>query len=55
MASYSNPGHSTGYTRHSVDVSTHAGHAVTITSTGREDSQKQTSFVLDDTALTAFQ
>lgn len=51
LATYSNLNHNTGYSLKTFDLSAYAGQAVTITFTGTEDSQKQTSFVLDDTAL----
>jgi len=34
-----------------VDLSAYAGQTITVKFTGAEDSVKQTSFVLDDTAL----
>jgi hypothetical protein len=37
----------------SFDVSAFAGQTVTVKFTGTEDSSLQTSFVVDDTALTA--
>jgi hypothetical protein len=52
LASYSNLNHATGYTQKTIDVSSYAGQTVAFTFTGAEDSQKQTSFVVDDTALT---
>jgi len=52
LATYSNLNHNSGYALKSFDVSSFAGQTVTITFTGTEDSQKQTSFVVDDTALT---
>jgi hypothetical protein len=52
LASYSNLNHNTGYAQKSFNVSSFAGQTVTLTFTGVEDSQKQTSFVVDDTALT---
>jgi hypothetical protein len=51
LASYSNLDHS-AYTRKAFDVSSFAGQTVTITFTGIEDGSLQTSFVVDDTALT---
>jgi len=53
VASYSNLDASSGYVQRSVDLSAYAGQSVTIKFTGAEDYEKQTSFVLDDTALTA--
>ena len=37
---------------HSFDLSAYAGQTVTLEFTGTEDNQDQTSFVIDDTALT---
>ncbi|MFJ5921795.1 phospholipase D-like domain-containing protein [Kitasatospora sp. NPDC092948] len=51
VATHSNLDHNTGYTQHTVDLSAYAGQSVTLTFTGTEDYQKQTSFVLDDLAL----
>ncbi|MFJ8440791.1 phospholipase D-like domain-containing protein [Kitasatospora griseola] len=51
VATHSNLDHNTGYTQHTVDLSAYAGQTVTLTFTGAEDYQKQTSFVLDDLAL----
>jgi hypothetical protein len=51
LATYSNKDAASGYVQHSVDLSAHQGQAVTVKFTGTEDSVKQTSFVLDDTAL----
>lgn len=51
LATYSNTGHNTGYTQHSINATAYAGQTVTITITGTEDFTKQTSFVLDDTTL----
>jgi hypothetical protein len=51
LATYSNLNHNSGYALKSFEVSSLAGQTVTIAFTGTEDSQKQTSFVLDDTAL----
>ncbi|GAB7188467.1 putative Ig domain-containing protein [Kitasatospora sp. Ki12] len=51
LAGYSNLDHNTGYTQKTVDLSAYAGTSVTLTFTGTEGSQKQTSFVIDDTAL----
>ena len=51
LATFSNLNAASGYTQHSYNVSSLAGQTVTLTFTGAEDSQLQTSFVLDDTAL----
>ncbi|OXM59749.1 Ig domain-containing protein, partial [Amycolatopsis vastitatis] len=52
LATYSNLDKATGYQQHTVDVSAFAGQTVTLTFTGTEDSSLQSSFCLDDTALT---
>jgi hypothetical protein len=52
LATYSNLNKSTGYVSHSFNVSGFAGQNVTLTFKGVEDSSLQTSFVIDDTALT---
>jgi hypothetical protein len=50
-ATYSNLTAATGYVQHSIDLSTYAGQSITVKFIGKEDYTKQTSFVLDDTAL----
>ena len=52
LATYSNINHNTGYSPKTIDASSFAGQTVTIKFGGTDDSQKQTSFVVDDTALT---
>ncbi len=52
LATYSNLNQAAGYQLHTVDMSAFAGQTVTLTFTGTEDSSLQTSFCLDDTALT---
>ncbi|MFC4147252.1 putative Ig domain-containing protein [Micromonospora mangrovi] len=52
LATYSNLNKATGYAQKTFDVSSFAGQTVTLTFTGTEDSSLQTSFVIDDTALT---
>jgi hypothetical protein len=52
VASFSNLDAASGYQQHSVDLSAYAGQSVTVKFTGSEDYTKQTSFALDDTALT---
>jgi Zn-dependent metalloprotease len=52
LATYSNLNKATGYSLKSLNVSSFAGQTVTIGFTGTEDSSLQTSFVIDDTALT---
>ena len=51
-ATYSNLNHASGYAKRTLDLSSSAGQTVTVSFTGTEDSAYQTSFVLDDTALT---
>jgi Putative Ig domain len=51
LATYSNLNAASGYTQHSFDLGSYAGQGVTLKFTGTEDSTKQTSFVIDDTAL----
>ncbi|MGW3341038.1 M4 family metallopeptidase [Streptomyces sp. NPDC001009] len=52
LATYSNLNKATGYAQKSFDLSSLAGSTVTLKFTGVEDSSLQTSFVVDDTALT---
>jgi Zn-dependent metalloprotease len=52
LASYSNLNHATGYSQKTFNLSAFAGQTVTLLFTGIEDSSAQTSFVVDDTALT---
>ena len=51
LYTYSNLNANTGYSLHSFDLSAYAGQTVTLKFTGTEDSEYQTSFVIDDTAL----
>ena len=51
LATFSNLNHATGSQQHTYSVSGYAGQAVTLKFTGAEDSEYQTSFVIDDTAL----
>ncbi|MEU9099674.1 hydrolase [Streptomyces sp. NPDC048361] len=51
-ATYSNLNAASGYTPRSVDLGAYAGQTVTLKFTATEGSKLQTSFVLDDTALT---
>jgi serine protease len=53
VASFSNLNAATGYQLGTFDVSSFAGQTVTLKFTGTEDASLQTSFVVDDTALTA--
>jgi serine protease len=52
LATFSNLNAASGYTVHSYNVSSLAGQTVKLLFTGTEDSSLQTSFVIDDTALT---
>jgi hypothetical protein len=52
LATYSNVNAASGYTQKSFDLSSFAGSTVTLKFSGVEDSSQQTSFVIDDTALT---
>ncbi|HET9139428.1 M4 family metallopeptidase [Actinophytocola sp.] len=52
VATFSNLNRAAGYVSRTFDVSAFAGQTVTIRWTGTEDSSLQTSFVVDDTALT---
>ncbi|NUR00736.1 MAG: hypothetical protein HOY79_30685, partial [Streptomyces sp.] len=49
---YSNLNHTSGYAQKTFDLSSLAGQTVTLKFNGVEDSSLQTSFVVDDTALT---
>lgn len=51
LATYSNLNKASGYTQRSFNVSADAGQTVTLRFTGTEDSEDQTSFVVDDTSL----
>jgi Putative Ig domain/PLD-like domain len=51
LATYSNLNHNTGYAQHTFSLASYAGQAITLKFTGTEDSTKQTSFVIDDTAI----
>jgi hypothetical protein len=53
LATFSNLNAASGYSIHTYNVSSFAGQTVTLTFTGTEDASLQTSFVLDDTAVTA--
>ncbi len=52
LATYSNLNKASGYVLKSFNVSSLAGQTVAISFSGTEDSSLQTSFVVDDTALT---
>jgi len=51
LHTYSNLDHNTGYAQHSFSLSAYAGKTITLKFTGSEDYEKQTSFVIDDTAI----
>ena len=53
LATYSNLNKASGYSQKSFNLSAFAGQTVSISFTGSEDVSLQTSFVVDDTALTA--
>ena len=52
IATFSNLNAAAGYTQHSFSLGSLAGQSVTLKFTGTEDSSLQTSFVVDDTAVT---
>ncbi|RNI17975.1 hypothetical protein EFY87_18750 [Flexivirga caeni] len=52
LYTYSNLNANTGYGQHTFDLSAYAGQPVTLKFTGSENSSKQTSFVIDDAAIT---
>jgi hypothetical protein len=52
VQSFSNVNKGTGYVQRSVSLSAYAGQTVTIKWTGTEDSSLQTSFFVDDGAVT---
>jgi Zn-dependent metalloprotease len=52
LATYSNLDAASGYSKKTFDLSSFAGSTVTLKFTGVEDTYLQTSFVVDDTALT---
>ncbi|MFF8730453.1 putative Ig domain-containing protein [Streptomyces sp. NPDC015171] len=52
LATYSNLDKASGYSQKTFDLSSLAGSTVTLKFNGVEDSSLQTSFVVDDTALT---
>ena len=51
IATFSNLNHNTGYTQHTYSLGSFAGSSVTVKFSGTEDSSLQTSFVVDDTAI----
>ncbi|GAA1969293.1 alkaline phosphatase family protein [Catenulispora subtropica] len=52
LATYSNLNAASGYVSHSFNLNSYIGQTITLKFTGTEDSSLQTSFVVDDTALT---
>ncbi|QLQ36059.1 M4 family metallopeptidase [Micromonospora robiginosa] len=52
LATYSNLNKATGYVQRSFNISSLAGTTATISFSGVEDASLQTSFVVDDTAVT---
>ncbi len=52
LATYSNLNHATGYSQKSFNLASFAGQTISISFSGTEDSSLQTSFVVDDTAVT---
>jgi Zn-dependent metalloprotease len=52
LATYSNLNKASGYVQKSIDVSSFAGQSLALKFTAVEDSSLQTSFVVDDTAVT---
>ncbi|MFG2056408.1 S8 family serine peptidase [Micromonospora sp. NPDC048930] len=52
LATYSNLNKAAGYTQRSFSLAAYAGQTVTLRFTGTEDVSLQTSFVIDDTAVT---
>jgi hypothetical protein len=52
LATYSNANAASGYQQRTFSLGAYAGQTVTVKFTGTEGSKLQTSFVLDDTALT---
>jgi hypothetical protein len=53
LATFSNLNAASGYTQHSYSLAAYAGQTLTLKFTGTEDSEEQTSFVVDDTSITA--
>ncbi|MCG5448334.1 M4 family metallopeptidase [Micromonospora hortensis] len=52
LATYSNLNKATGYSQKSFSLAAYVGQTVNLRFTGTEDSSLQTSFVVDDTAVT---
>jgi hypothetical protein len=53
LATYSNLNKTTAYVQKTLDVTQYKGKTVTVKFVGQEDSSLQTTFVVDDTSLTA--
>ena len=53
LATYSNLNAASGYALKTLSLTGYAGKTVTLKFTGKEDSSAQTSFVLDDVAVSA--
>ena len=53
IGNWSNLNHNTGYSQQTFNMSAYLGQTVVLKFTGSEDSELQTSFVIDDTSLTA--
>lgn len=53
LATYSNLNKNTSYVQKTFNVTQYKGKTVTVKFVGQEDSSLQTSFVIDDTSLTA--
>ena len=52
LAMYSNLNKNTTYTQKSFSLAAYKGHTITVRFAGNEDPSLQTSFVVDDTAVT---
>jgi subtilase family serine protease len=52
VATFSNLNHNTGYAQHTVSLGSLAGSSFIVKFSGTEDPSLQTSFVIDDTAIT---
>ncbi|WP_266159490.1 Ig-like domain-containing protein [Dyella silvatica] len=51
LATWSNLDASSGYVEHTVDLSAYAGQTIQVNFYGKENSSKQTSFVIDDVSV----
>jgi hypothetical protein len=51
LATFSNLNAATGYSQYTYNLSAYAGESVTLKFTGKQVSSRETSFVVDDTAL----